>query len=169
VKSFDLLTFAHRTRSLSYPFIFASLLSVSSPAISDQYNVNQLQRLFTTDQVRTQLDRLRFNTLNPSSDTASDTPSLDPIVVINNYDVWLQGIILREDNKNVAWINNKNTLKNQMIDDGILVNPKNYDFQQRSAEITSNKTVLQLKPGQIWMHDQSILQEAYQPVNENTP
>ena len=158
--------YVQRTASLSTLFIFVTLSSASGSAISDQYDANQLQRLFTTDKVRTQLDRLRFNTLNPNSPIASDTPSLDQTVVIKNYDVLLQGIMLREDNKNVAWVNSKNTLKNQIIDEGILVNPKRYDPQQRSAEIISNETVLQLKPGQVWMHDQSILQEAYQPVHD---
>jgi len=128
--------------------IFISLCgSAQSFAASD--NNQSLERLFTTTKERNVLDRARLNhianspqTLDSSSDDSNDkslTGKKEPKVVLN-------GFITRSDGKSVVWINNSNTMGEELDKQGIKVNTKKMKKNVIQFSVPGRK--VSMKPGQ---------------------
>ena len=124
----------------------ATGISLVSGASQADYDDADLQKLFTDKKQRAQIDAAR--TGNYSGAGSQQTSKIS-----------VSGYVTRSDGKSVAWVNNKNTLDSQRIDDVKI---------QRSS-IGKNKKVTvsvdgkrkQLKPGEVWHKETGEIVESY--------
>jgi len=124
-------------------------LSGLAQSLAASENNQSLERLFTTLKERKVLDRARLNyianspqTLDSSSDDSNDkslTGKKEPKVVLN-------GFITRSDGKSVVWINDSNTMGEELDKQGIKVNTKKMKRNLIQFSVPGRK--VSMKPGQ---------------------
>jgi len=110
---------------------------VCSSTLYADYNVNDLQKLFTDKRQRAQLDATR------SGKTASRSQRTNKINV--------NGYVTRSDGKSVAWVNNKNTIDNSRIGD-VKVHSGSIG-KNKKVTISVDGKVTRLRPGESWIND----------------
>jgi hypothetical protein len=118
-------------------FIISGLLCFicSGPLYAD-YDVSNLQKLFTDKKQRAQIDAMRSG-----NDTKSDIKQKTGKVNINGY-------ITRSNGKSVVWVNNKSTLDSPKIG-AVKVQQSNIGKNKKVA-VTLDGKHAQLKPGESW-------------------
>ncbi len=112
------------------------LCMTCSNVLHAEYDVADLQTLFTDKKQRAQIDAAR------SGKTTKPTP------VAQTKKIKVSGFMTRSDGKSVVWINNENTLKGSRIGD-IKVHQGSIG-KNRKVTITVDGKRKQLKPGETW-------------------
>lgn len=109
----------------------------------------ELGRLFTTPQERTKLEAVRNQPIPPPKlePIAAEEPILIAPVLPDK--IRLKGFVLRADGKNVAWINDDNTLTASPVISHIKINPK--DISADGVEMT-----LPLPNGNLGLEDKMV-------------
>lgn len=121
--------------------------------------VENFGRLFTLPQQRQFLDNQRgpagkrkpveiiANTQVPASSKTEVKP-----------EVKLSGILLREDGRNMVWVNGQSELSPHKDDKVKAYKPKPGSL---SVSVYSQQRSARLKPGQVWLLDERRVEEAY--------
>jgi len=110
---------------------------VCSSTLYADYNVDDLQKLFTDKRQRSQLDATR-------SGRAVSSPQRTNKINVNGY-------VTRSDGKSVAWINNKNTIDGSKIGD-VKVHSGSIG-KNKKVTISVDGKVTRLRPGESWIND----------------
>lgn len=143
-----------------------SHVSVMSESLAKGYeDVSSLRNLFTSPQERQKLDAMRtsgaFNTKANIKESA--TVVRKPLVVK------VDGILLRENRSPVVWVNGKNTLNSNKIEDGIRVRKTRVSEDAVKVPVkVMNKTFV-MKPGQVWTESRPEVVDEYQTKAPNKP
>lgn len=107
-----------------------------------------LQRLFTTAAERDELDRRREQGV---SEAEAPTAQADRLKV--------NGYIVRQDGKNVVWINKQSTLKGDSALTDVRVDGKGISQQRVPVHLPEGK--VNLKPGQVYARGVGTITESY--------
>ncbi len=109
---------------------------VCSNALSADYDVADLQKLFTDKKQRAQIDAARSGKVSK------------PIARKQTKKIKVSGFVTRSDGKSVVWINNKNTLDSSKIG-SIKVHHATVG-KNNKVTVTVDGKSKQLKPGETW-------------------
>ncbi len=134
-------------------FQFSSQL-LAADNLDSQTN---LRTLFTTSQVRNQLDQLRDQ--GKFDNIKNESPSIilrDPAVVK------MQGVVIRKNTKPVVFVNDANTLKSPRVSDEVYVNTAKVKKQEYQIPARVYGKKIKLKPGQQWSETRRQVQENFQ-------
>jgi hypothetical protein len=124
------------------------LLLMSSHGIAED-DVENLGMLFTDSEQREKLEAVRRGTYLEEAEKNSR---------ISNVSV--DGILIRNEGKNVVWINGKSTLDGVPIE-GIKVNPESADRDSHKVPVTIDGKHVYVKPGQIWSEGTGQVRDNY--------
>lgn len=122
------------------------------------YDEVQLGRFFTSDKQRQALEKLKTSYAKNGTTKISH----DKEQVTGSSKLVFQGIVLREGKRNVTWINGASSLDKNPPKLPVVSNPNSYNKITSSMPIESNNGVLNIKPGQVWLEDDSTPRELYQ-------
>ncbi len=116
-------------------------------------------RLFTTTEQRRFLDRKRLNgDTGDNVELITNNPKTSVDNVIEKPEVRLSGVLLREDGRNMVWVNGQSELSTRQ-DKTVKANkPKSGSI---SVSVHSQQRSARLKPGQVWLLDQRRVEESY--------
>jgi len=120
--------------------------SEKSYAASVNENEESLERLFTTKKERNSLNKARLKYTPKTMDSASEDDDGNPIKVKKETKVVLNGFIKRSDGKSVVWINDSNTMGEELDKQGIKVNTKKMKKNLIQFSVPGRK--VSMKPGQ---------------------
>ena len=136
--------------------VICLILFISSSATADILDTqSNLRSLFTTSQIRDQLDTLR-NQGKFNKRTSSKTAILrEPLTVK------MQGIVIRENKKPVVFVNDGNTIKSSKVNNEIIINTKTVGKAAYKVPVRVNQRRVKLKPGQQWSETDRQVQESY--------
>ncbi len=109
-----------------------------SNALYADFDVNQLQKLFTDKKQRAQIDAIRSGQNIGAGLKQSDK------IKVNGY-------MTRSDGKSVVWLNNQNTINSSKID-SVRVDKSTIGHNKEIKVSVEGKT-RRLKPGETWMQD----------------
>lgn len=117
-------------------------------------SANEFGRLFTSPEQREQLDELRYQQdvepikLNVEIDEKStrDDTERSP-----NMSVRVNGLIVREDGKNAAWINNASTFEGDLGMESILVREGDITSEEVQIRLPGNNKIIKLKVGEQYI------------------
>jgi len=107
-----------------------------SSALSAEYSITDMQKLFTDKKQRAQIDALRSG------------KNKKPVVRKQTKKIKVSGFVTRSDGKSVVWINNKNTLDSSTIGN-VKVNQATVGINNK-VTVTVDGKRKRLKPGQTW-------------------
>ena len=142
----------------SHILITFLLLFGMSPIVNAEEEIDKLKTLFTTQIERTELSNMRdrgeFD--NEKNKTSGVPVKLEPTKVE------LRGVIIREKGKPIVWVNNRNTLKSDVIDSEIAVKTKNINKKELKIPLRVNQKILTMKPGQTWNESENKIKDKYQ-------
>ena len=123
---------------------------------SELDSVDNLRNFFTTPHERNQLDQMR------AAGKFSGQKSASTISIIREpLTVRMKGVVIRENNKPVIFVNDGNTLKSSQIDE-INVHDSQTPSTDLKVPVKVNQQRLKLKPGERWSEVDNIVQENYQ-------
>ncbi|MCW9012525.1 MAG: hypothetical protein OQL06_01985 [Gammaproteobacteria bacterium] len=132
------------------------LPSVVSAGETDQ--ITQLRTLFTTPLERKKLDELR----NAGQFDNKQNQQTGAPVIRAPLKVEVKGVVFRDKQKPVVWVNEGNTLKSQTIEDGIRVRTSGVNKNRLKVPVKVFQKNLSMKPGQQWTEADRIIQDKYQ-------
>ncbi len=118
-------------------------------AATENENKQSLERLFTTIKERKALDKARQNYINNTpqiNGSALDDNNGNATTIKKERKVVLNGFIKRSDGKSVVWINDSNTMDEELDKQGIKVNTKKIKRDLIQFSIPGRKVTM--KPGQ---------------------
>ena len=115
--------------------VFGFLCVCFSNTLYADYDVADLEKLFTDKQQRARIDALRSG--------RSTNPGLKKAKRVS-----VQGYVTRSNGKSVAWINNSNTLEKK-IAGGVNVNKASIGKNKKVVVSVDGRNV-KLKPGETW-------------------
>ncbi|VAW68972.1 hypothetical protein MNBD_GAMMA09-1939 [hydrothermal vent metagenome] len=137
----------------NYLLIFL-IFTFNSVYSSELDNASKLRTLFTSPDVRHQLDLLRkagkYSTINASETSKPSRKSIE---------IKAQGIVIRENKPPVIFINNKNTIKSNFINSNIKIG--NIIKQSYKIPVSVNNKAIRLLPGQTWHESDNKIKESY--------
>ena len=113
------------------------LCVICSNVLHADYDVADLQKLFTEKKQRARIDAKRSG---GHTESGIQAPTSKKIKV--------SGYVTRSDGKSVVWINNKNTLDSLRIDD-VKVHQSSIGKNKKVSISVDNKTT-RLRPGETW-------------------
>jgi len=136
--------------------VFSSMLSPSL-VYADQSPAQQnLRTLFTSSYERDQLDDLRrLGKYKNLQQKTVITKAHKPITVK------MQGVVIRDEQPPVIFINNSNSLKSNKIDNSITIKPKSKIREDYAVPIHVKSKHIKLKPGQYWHEQEKSVQDSY--------
>ena len=136
--------------------IILLLLSSLSAHSSELDSVDKLRNFFTTPHERNQLDQMR------AAGKYSGQKSAASISVIREpLTVKMKGVVIRENNKPVIFVNDGNTLKSSQINE-VNVHDSTAPPDDLKVPVKVNQQRLMLKPGEQWSETDNKVQENYQ-------
>jgi hypothetical protein len=106
-----------------------------STAAYAEYDVNDLEKLFTDERQRAQIDAARTGNYVGASSKKTNK-------------VKILGYMKRSSGKSVVWVNNKNTLEDSAIDD-IRVHKNNLG-KNNKVTVSVDGKYKRLRPGESW-------------------
>ena len=115
-------------------------LLFSSAAFAD-YDVANLEKLFTDKKQRAQIDAVRTG--------HHKSPGIKKARQVN-----VKGYVTRSDGKSVAWINDNNTLKKVHVDN-VKVHRETIG-KNKKVGVTVNGKRIHLKPGETWSESSGV-------------
>lgn len=113
-----------------------------------------LQRLFTTPPERAALDRLRAEGVDETNSIHQAEEKTAPAKRLK-----VNGYVLRRDGKNVVWVNNHSTLKEDPSLADVTVDSGRIDKQRVPVHLPEGKVYL--KPGQVYARGVGTVTESY--------
>jgi len=141
--------------------LYIILILLISPAIQSNEHKGQiddsdlLRTLFTTEQLRYQLDQLR------NQGKYSDKAQARAGGVRKPVKIKLQGAVFRDNKTPVIFINNKSTLQSPVISDHIIIDSESTRRKNYQVPVRINKKYISLKPGQQWDESKKEVQDSY--------
>jgi hypothetical protein len=117
------------------------LCLVFSVSCYADYDVADLKKLFTDKNQRAQIDAARTGYHKNSA-------------VKKARQVNVKGYVTRSDGKNVAWINDNNTLKKVRVDN-VKVHGESIG-KNKKVGVTVNGKHIRLKPGETWSESSGV-------------
>ncbi len=142
-------------------FISLLILAISSSQIlmaEELDSVSKLKTLFTTQQERRQLDKLRTTGVfeTEQGNSSASVMRFEPLKVE------VKGVVFREKGKPVVWVNKGNTLESNKIDNDIHVRTKYVKIKNLKVPVKVNNRSLRIKPGQVWVETDTKVKDKYQ-------
>jgi len=128
------------------PIGIACLLLAGAGASADEPPTFSDQRLFTTADQRARLDDLRAGR---HVERAGGDGARAPVHARTPPSVRLEGFVQRSDGPPAVWVNDRNTLSGDRIDDDIRVRSGRIEGDTVVIELPGGRTI-RLKPGQTW-------------------
>lgn len=125
------------------------LLSASATTAADP-----LQRLFTTPPERAALDRLREQGVDEDNSIHQAEEKTAPAKRLK-----MNGYVLRQDGRNVVWVNNHSTLKEDPSLADVTVDSGRIDKQRVPVQLPEGQVYL--KPGQVYARGVGTVTESY--------
>lgn len=143
-------------------FLFLLAYIVPSIAMCDEQNYSdQFRRLFTTNEERVLLDRVRRNDF-PENFELDDKLEQDVEVRYERrLELHVQGVMLRDDGNHVVWVNGENTMSKPELEPGVAVDLRNILEDGPNIPVSTLTSQFNIKPGQIWLEDVDKVVEAY--------
>ena len=140
------------------PFAVCLLIGLlQQPVYAEQQpSVSNLQRLFTTQFERAQLDAKRRR-----GEQVSENNQQSQKAVLPPIEIEVKGVVKRENAPDVVWVNDKSTLKSKNIDDRIRVQT-NRISQKNLVPMQVDGKYIKLKPGQVWNEADRTIKDKYQ-------
>ena len=135
---------------------------LAMPAAADDYAASsELQTLFTSPEERRQLDQMRAagdfkHGGKPVADVADKPVFREPLKVE------MRGVVIRENEKPVVFVNKGNTLESTAIEDGIRVKPDRIKSAEDKVPVTIYNRRYRMKPGEVWTETDNRVQDSYQ-------
>ncbi len=127
----------------------------------EQYNSESvLKTFFTTPAERIELDQYREAGVfrkDFRAQAADKTP-----VFREPLKVEMKGVVIRENEKPVFWVNEGNTLKSSKIDESVKVRPKKLDSKTTQVPISIYDRTYKMKPGEVWTESDFKVKDKYQ-------
>lgn len=117
------------------PTIFGFILLCFSNILYADYDVGNLNKLFTDKQQRAQIDAIRSG-----KSTKPELKKANRVSVL--------GYVTRSNGKGVAWVNNKSTLEEANVG-GVNVNKASIG-KNKKVVISVDGRNIKLKPGETW-------------------
>ena len=128
---------------------------------ADNYDSQaNLQFLFTTPAERMELDQLRNSGVYKKIQSRSkikDAPvSREPLKVV------MRGIVYKDGDKPVVWVNEGNTVKSSRIDEVINVNTSKISEGSTKVPVKIFNRTYKMKPGEVWTESDYQVKDMYQ-------
>jgi len=125
----------------------------------------QLQSLFTTPAERQQL-----NSMRDAGKYAGGMPvqSSSKPTYRAPLKVEMRGIMIKNGDKPVVWVNQGNTLKSTTIEEGVRVNPQQMDAASKQVPVRIFNRTYRMKPGEVWTETDNRVEDAYQIKPEDS-
>ena len=126
-----------------------SMLLVSIICITPAYADSEsgLGRLFTDPESRARLDAAREPVINQAGE--------DPATMVR-----VDGVMVREDGRNVVWVNGTSTLESDSLN-GVRVHSRNADRKDFRVPVGVDGKTVRLKPGQVWSDETGRVKDDY--------
>jgi hypothetical protein len=138
------------------------LISLLLPTVAQGENyaaASQLKSLFTTPSQRQQLDKLRdagkYAGIEAEQVTARPV-FREPLLVE------MRGVLIKNGQQPVVWVNRGNTLDSAIIEEGIRVPPGRTDAASKQVPVRIYGKTYQMKPGEIWNEINEKVIDSYQ-------
>ena len=136
----------------------ALLLLICSSLLITQVYADHLGRLYTTQDERKQLDKIRNAKPKPEKVKLVEIEEIiEPVVVekelIVRDVITLKGIVHRSDGKNTAWINDSNTFEGNLESQYIQVPDNKIKSNQATIIMPDDSTKIDLKVGEVFIPD----------------
>ena len=144
------------------PILILASYALVMPVSADNYaSSSKLQTLFTTPEERRQLDQMRdagdFKHGDKPVAAAADKP-----VFREPLKVEMRGVVIREDEKPVVFVNKGNTLESTTIEEGIRVKPDRIKSAEDRVPVTIYNRRYRMKPGEVWTETDNTVKDGYQ-------
>jgi len=138
-------------------FVWFLLLFNTNVALAQEStSLKDLRTLFTTTQIRQQLNEQRNQGKFDSTKNSTTNTKLREPIKVN-----MQGMVIRKNKKTVIFINNENTLKSTIINNEIKVRAGYIKNRSLKIPIRVKQQTIKLKPGQQWNETTHIIEENY--------
>lgn len=138
------------------------LLSLLLPAIGQAEGfvaASQLKSLFTTPAQRQQLDKLRD--AGKFAGIQTEQVTSDP-VFREPLKVEMRGVLIKNGEPPVVWVNSGNTLQSKTIEEGVRVRPQSMDADSKKVPVNIYDRSYRMKPGEVWTETDNRVQDGYQ-------
>lgn len=135
------------------------LLLISSFIFISPVYSDELGRLFTSQQDRRKLDRIRNTKPKPEPEKVEVIEvdiegMIEPVVekkeIVIRDAITLKGIVHRSDGKNTAWINDSNTFEGNLESQFIQVPDSKISSDQATIIMPDDSTEVELKVGEVF-------------------
>lgn len=138
-------------------FIFLILIAPSFVHSSEFDSQNNLKTLFTSPDTRTHLNQLRNS--GKFDRQSQQTPG---VIFRKPLQVKMQGVVIRNNQKPVIFVNDSNTLKSTTVDNQIHIKDSKLKTNTLSVPVRVNQQSISLKPGQQWRESDNNAKDNYQ-------
>ncbi|MBL4865412.1 MAG: hypothetical protein JKY67_03440 [Pseudomonadales bacterium] len=139
----------------------------SPPIIGEERDSSkQFHRLFTTTGDRILLDRVRREGLSEDFEMNSKTATVKEVRP-RRRELYLQGVMLRDDGNHVVWVNGQNTMSSRELEEGIIVDLRHILKDGPAIPVETLTSEFTIKPGQVWLEDLDKVIEAYGHLSPN--
>lgn len=131
-------------------------LAAESELVSDK--ATRLRTLFTTPLERKKLNELR----NAGEFDKNASQGSGSITIREPLKVEVKGIVFRETQKPVIFVNKGNTMKSRKIEDGVSVRTSGVKKDRLKIPVKVYQKTLSMKPGQYWTETDKKIRDNYQ-------
>ena len=128
-------------------------------------SATRLQSLFTTPAERQQLNKMR-----EAGKFAGGMPlqSSSKAVTREPLKVEMRGVMIRDGDSPVVWVNQGNTLQSTTIEEGVRVKPQKMDAASKQVPVRIFNRTYRMKPGEVWTETSNRVEDAYQIKPEDS-
>lgn len=118
-------------------------------------------RLFTTPELRTELERRRYGYVSPEPESAAIELFSELLAADESEEIVysLEGVLLQDDGQSIVWLNGKAVAESQLPGNIQVARP--YSKGQLKI-VSASKQEYQLMPGQVLNLSTGTLYESYQ-------
>lgn len=170
IKSF----YTDKDQGLVIRFLTAIIIALTLSVFSVQTHADQFGRLFLSSKERATLERLRYAKPEPVQEVVVEEiiPEPDmtelmaneieeaelPEIILEEEPVLtesltLKGVVKRGNGKNVAWLNNSNTLTGDSVMPDVSIHESDISSDSARVHLPDNVTEVTLKVGQTYEPD----------------
>ena len=145
---------------------FIDLVNIKTLSAAETDSVERLRTLFTTPLERKKLDDLR----KTGQFDGKTNQATGQAIIREPLKVEVKGIVFRDKQKPVIWVNDGNTLKSHKIEDGVKVRTSGVKKSKLKVPVRVFQQTLSMKPGQQWSETDPRVQDKYQikPAKKGT-
>lgn len=149
---------------LTFHIIIVLLVSASPVLANDYPSEEKLETLFTSSYQRFQLDQQR-NSGHYQGQPGSIFDKIKPPLVVQ-----MQGLVLKENQTPIVFINDQSTLSSFKLDNNISVSADKTSSEDLTVPLRAKQQFFKLKPGQQWNESSKQVSDNFQtkPLNSET-